>query len=187
MNMIQLYRVARFFHVWHVPLVPGMIKLFIYLVSNCIVPYTAEIGPESRLAYLGIGVVIHGRSRIGRRVVIGQNVTIGRQLDPETIPTVGDNVYIGPGARILGDISIGHNVIIGANSVVIRSVPSNCIVAGVPAKVVRTVDVDIYRLLKNIYPIDTCNFDVEDAANGNSDSALPRDSGSPGAEDATSR
>lgn len=160
MNMIGLYRAARFCYLKRIPVIPALIKSLIYLLSNSVVPYTTEIGKESRFAYCGIGVVVHGRTKIGRRVIIGQNVTIGRQLDPETVPTIGDNVYIGPGARILGKINVGNNVIIGANSVVIRDVPDNCIVAGIPVKVIRHVETDIYRLLKNIYPIETCNFEV---------------------------
>ena len=42
-------------------------------------------------------------------------------------------------------------MIIGANAVVNRDVPDNCIVAGVPAKIIRTIDVSIWELLKNIY------------------------------------
>ncbi len=78
-------------------------------------------------------------------------MTVGRQLDPKGVPSIGNNVYISAGSRILGGINIGSNVIIGANSVVINDVPDNCIVAGVPAKVIRSVDQDIYELLKNIY------------------------------------
>ncbi len=82
---------------------------------------------------------------------MGQNTTIGRSLDPEDFPTIGNNVYISAGARIIGKINVGNNVIIGANAVVNKDVPDNCIVAGVPARVIRNVDVDIYKLLKNIY------------------------------------
>ncbi len=160
MNMIGLYRVARFCYLRRIPVIPSLIKKLIYLLSNSIVPYTSEIGTESKFAYCGIGVVVHSRAKIGRRVIIGQNVTIGRQLDPETIPTIGNNVFIGPGARILGNIKIGDNVIIGANSVVINNVPNNCIVAGIPSKTIRRVETDIYRLLKNIYPLKTCHFEV---------------------------
>ncbi len=130
---------------------PILLKYLTFLIFNSVVPYTTEIGKESKFAYGGIGVVIHGRSKIGNRVIIGQNVTIGRALDPEGIPNIGNNVYISAGARIVGGIEVGDNVIIGANAVVTKNIPSNSIVAGVPAKVLREVNEDIYSLLENIY------------------------------------
>lgn len=151
MNAIKLYRVGRWCYKHKIPLIPFITKALIFLIFNSVVPYTTQIGDESRLAYGGIGVVIHGRSIIGKRVIIGQNVTIGRALDPEGIPNIGDNVYISTGAKILGNITVGNNVIIGANAVVTKSIPNNCIVAGVPARLLRDVNVDIYSLLKNIY------------------------------------
>lgn len=152
MNAMTFYRIGHYCYRWGVPLVPRLTDALTYLVANSSLPHTAQIGPESKLAYFGIGVVVHRGAKIGRRVVIGQNVTIGRQLDPDGVPEIGDNVYISAGARILGAIKVGSNVIIGANAVVIADVPDNSIVAGVPARILRTVDKDIYLLLKNVYP-----------------------------------
>ncbi|MDP3846175.1 MAG: serine acetyltransferase [Pseudomonas sp.] len=151
MNAIKLYRIARFFHEKKIPLVPKIIKGVIFVLYNSVVPYTSIIGRDTKFAYGGIGVVLHGKCVIGNRVVIGQGVTVGRKLDPEGVPLIGDDVYISAGSRVLGGVTVGSNVIIGANSVVISDVPPNCIVAGAPAKIVRMVDVSIYELLKNIY------------------------------------
>jgi len=151
MNAIVLFRISSWLYRKKIPIFPKIIKGIIFLLFNSVVPYTAKIGAKSKFAYGGVGTVIHSRSIIGDRVIIGQNVTIGRKLDPNGIPVIGHNVYIAAGARILGDIVVGNNVIIGANSVVISSVPDNSIVAGSPAKVVRTIDEDIYVLLENIY------------------------------------
>lgn len=115
-----------------------------------VIPYTAEVGDETKFAYGGIGCVVQSRAKIGKRVIIGQNSTIGRSLDPEDFPTIGDDVYISAGVRIIGNINEGNNVIIGANAVVNRSVEENCIVAGVPARVIRKIDVSTWKLLKNI-------------------------------------
>ncbi len=52
---------------------------------------------------------------------------------------IGKNVTICTGARIIGDLTIGDNVIIGAGSVVVKDIPSNVIVAGVPAKVIKLI------------------------------------------------
>lgn len=151
MNAIYFYRVGNWCYRHNVPLIPFFSKVLVYLIFNSVVPYTAQIGKETRFAYGGMSVVIHGKAKIGDRVIIGQNVTIGRALDPDTIPEIGNNVYISAGARIIGKIKVGNNVIIGANSVVTKDVHNNSIIAGVPAKVIRYIDEDIYSLLKNIY------------------------------------
>lgn len=151
MNAINFYRIGNYCYLKGIPVIPKLTIILNYLLFNSVVPYNTEIGKESKFAYGGIGVVIHSRSKIGERVIIGQNVTIGRSLDPDSIPCIGDNVYISAGARIIGNIQIGDNVIIGANAVVTKSIPSNSIAAGVPAKVIKPVNEDIYDLLKNIY------------------------------------
>jgi serine O-acetyltransferase len=80
-----------------------------------------------------------GASKIGRNVTIFQGVTLGAKemdmgFDPTLRPEIGDYVVVGAGAKVLGGISLGDNVRIGANSVLLRSVPANATVAGVPAR-----------------------------------------------------
>ena len=70
--------------------------------------------------------------------MIGQGVTIGGKSGWYEVPVIGDNVEINAGARIIGPVRIGDNVIIGANAVVTKDVPSNCIVAGVPAVILKS-------------------------------------------------
>ena len=60
-----------------------------------------------------------------------------RALTSKGSVNIGDNVLIGEGAAIMPGVTVGKNCIIGANAVVTRSMPANCIVAGVPAKVIR--------------------------------------------------
>ena len=62
---------------------------------------------------------------------------LDRQLYSKGAIHIGNNVWIGDKATVLGGITIGDNVIVGANSVVTHDVPSNCVVAGIPAKIVR--------------------------------------------------
>lgn len=150
MNAISFYRKSRWLYKHKVPVLPGLIKGLTFLIFNCVVPYTTEIGEKTKFAYGGMGCVVHARAKIGERVLIGQNTTIGRSLDPETIPTIGNDVYISAGVRIIGNIKVGNNVIIGANAVVNKDIPDNSIAVGVPAKVVKTVDCSIWDLLKNI-------------------------------------
>ena len=150
MNAIAYYRMGNWFYKHKIPFFPKIFKGLCFLTFNSVVPYTAKIGKGSKFAYGGIGCVVHSRTEIGERVIIGQGTTIGRSLDPEDFPTIGNDVYISAGARIIGNIHVGNNVIIGANAVVNKDVPDNCIVAGVPAKLIRSVDCSIWDLLKNI-------------------------------------
>lgn len=151
MNAIKLYRLSNFLYRKKIPLLPLILKYLIFLIFNSVVPYSTKIGKNTKFAYGGIGVVLHSRCIIGDNCIIGQGITIGRKLSPEGIPTIGNDVYIAAGSRILGGITIGNNVIIGANAVVVTDIPDNSIVAGAPAKVVRTVDKSIYDLLENIF------------------------------------
>lgn len=57
-------------------------------------------------------------------------------------PVIGDNVNIGSNSCIIGEISIGDNVIIGAGSIVIKDVPSNVVIAGNPARIIRYTNME---------------------------------------------
>lgn len=78
-------------------------------------------------------------ANIGKDCWINQQVTIGYK-DDGGIPTIGDNVHICAGAKVLGNIKVGSNVVVGANAVVVKDVPDNCIVGGVPAKIIRRTE-----------------------------------------------
>ena len=137
LNAIHIHQIAHWLKRHHIPLLPGLLTLLIFLLYNSKVPAGAKIGKGTRLGYGGIGVVIHDRAVIGADVMIGPNVTIGGRSGHYEVPVIGDRVEISTGAKVLGPIKIGNNVIIGANAVVIKDVPDNVIVAGVPAKIIR--------------------------------------------------
>ena len=86
----------------------------------------------------GMGVVIGETSEIGENVTIYHGVTLGGTsfTKEKRHPTIGNNVTIGAGAKILGPLTIGENSKVGANSVVIRDVPPNSTVVGIPGSVV---------------------------------------------------
>lgn len=136
-----LYKIGNWFHLKKIPLVPSVINLLIRILHNCAVYSETNIGKGTKFGYGGIGVVIHKRSVIGENCIVGTNVTIGGRSKSIDVPVIGDDVYIATGAKILGGIKIGNNCVVGANAVVISDVPDNCIVAGIPAKIIKT---DIY-------------------------------------------
>ena len=138
LNAIFFYRISRWLFLHHVPLLPKLITLLIFLMYNSKVPYQAEIGKGTTLGYGGIGVVIHKKAVIGKNCLIGQHVTIGGgNSHYPGLPVIGDNVHISHGAVVFGGITVGNGAVIGANAVVNKPVPENAVVAGVPAKVLR--------------------------------------------------
>lgn len=137
MNLINLHRMAHALYVKKIPMLPKVIYYLEFLIFNSSVPYKCHIGKETKFAYGGIATVIHERAVIGKHCLIGQGVTIGGKSKQYEVPQIGDYVYISAGARIIGNVKIGNNVIVGANAVVTKDVPDHCIVAGVPAKIIR--------------------------------------------------
>ena len=101
-----------------------------------------EIHPAARLGRglfidHGMGVVIGETAEVGENVTLLQGVTLGgTSLKREKRhPTLGDNVVVGAGAAVIGAITIGEGTRIGAGSVVVRDVPPNSVVVGVPGRV----------------------------------------------------
>jgi serine O-acetyltransferase len=97
----------------------------------------ATIGPGLFIDH-GMGVVIGETSEIGADVTLYHGVTLGGTslAKGKRHPTLGSNVVVGAGAKILGAIRVGDDSRIGANAVVVRDVPSNSVVVGVPGQVV---------------------------------------------------
>ena len=140
LNAYYLYYLSNLLFRYRVPILPKVIKLFIFFIYNSSIPYQCSIGSGTRFAYGGIGVIIHKNSVIKKNVLIGSGVVIGGKEGFANVPIIGDNVKIATGAKVLGDITIGNNVIVGANAVVLKSVPDNAVVAGVPATILRYLE-----------------------------------------------
>ncbi|HKQ63419.1 MAG TPA: serine O-acetyltransferase [Methylomirabilota bacterium] len=96
----------------------------------------AKLGPGLFIDH-GMGVVIGETAEVGENVTLLQGVTLGgTSLKREKRhPTLGDNVVVGAGAKIIGGFKIGDGSRIGAGSVVVREVPTNSVVVGVPGRV----------------------------------------------------
>lgn len=82
------------------------------------------------------GILINAK-KVGNYCGFNAGTLVGNKDSQENTATIGDYVALGPGAKIIGRVFIGDNVFIAANAVVVKDVPSNCVVGGVPAKVIK--------------------------------------------------
>jgi len=112
----------------------------------------------------GMGVVIGETSIIGDNVLIYQSVTLGGTgiEKGKRHPTIGNNVVIGAGAKVLGNITIGDNSYIGANAVVIKDVPPNSTVVGVPGRITKQEGKKIDLSLDHIHILDPIMQTIEE-------------------------
>lgn len=123
--------------IWHLPfLVYYRNKLNRLSVKTGFQIPPNVIGPGMTIWHWGT-IIINQDTRIGKNVVLNPLVIIGHKNIGEGCPVIGDNCFIGGGARIFGKIRIGNNVTIAPNAVVVKDVPDNTIVGGIPAKVIR--------------------------------------------------
>lgn len=95
----------------------------------------------------GSGVIIGETAELGDNVTLYQGVTLGGtgKEQGKRHPTLRDNVMVSAGAKVLGSFTIGENSKIGAGSVVLKEVPPNCTVVGVPGRIVKKDDVRMPR------------------------------------------
>lgn len=94
-------------------------------------PYLVSIGKNCQITD-GVKFFTHGGAHIFRQQC--------SRFDYFGKIIIGDNVYIGNNVLLMPGVTIGNNVMIGAGSVVSKSIPDNCVVAGVPARVIRDID-----------------------------------------------
>ena len=134
MNAVNKYRRAHWLEQHHLKPLARLYEMWIYLIHNCFIPASCEIGSGTTFGYKGIGVVLHKRVKIGANCMISQNVTIGGRSGHCEVPVIGDNCSIGAGAKVLGPIVIGNDVTIGANAVMSKDAPDGTVWAGVPAR-----------------------------------------------------
>ncbi|MFQ5681617.1 MAG: serine O-acetyltransferase EpsC [Candidatus Omnitrophota bacterium] len=163
LHSLIAYRLAHFLLGLKMALLARIISQLARLLTGIEIHPGAKIGRGLFIDH-GAGVVIGETSVIGRNVTLYQGVTLGGtgKERGKRHPTLGDNVVIGAGAKILGDISIGNNSYVGANAVVIKNVPHNSTVVGVPGRITKQdgkkIDID----LDHIHIIDPILQNIEE-------------------------
>ena len=137
-HALLAYRVSHWLKARGVPFFPRAISQFARWVTGIEIHPAAKIGHGFFIDH-GMGVVIGETAEIGDFVTLFQGATLGGtgKERGKRHPTLGNHVVVGAGAKILGGIKIGDNVKIGANSVVLKSVPPNSTVIGVPGRIIK--------------------------------------------------
>lgn len=137
LHAILFHKFAHPLYKIKIPVLPRLISHFSRWITGIEIHPGARFGKRVFIDH-GKGVVIGETTEIGNDVVIYQGVTLGGTSTKKVKrhPTLGNNIVVGCGAKILGNVRIGDNCQIGANSVVIKDVPSNSTVVGIPARIV---------------------------------------------------
>ena len=132
------YRIAHWLHVHKLRFLARMISQITKFWTGIEIHPGATIGRRLVIDH-GTGIVIGETAEIGDDCLLYQGVTLGGTGKDvgKRHPTLGNNVMVGSGAKVLGPFKVGNNVRIAANSVVLREVPDNATVVGVPGRVVR--------------------------------------------------
>ena len=142
---VFFHQVSNFFYKAGFDLIARIISQTIRFFTGIEIHPGAKIGKNLFIDH-GMGVVIGETSEIGDNVTIYHNVTLGgsspsidseRQRHEKRHPTIGNDVVIGSGAQIIGPIKVGNNSRIAANAVVVKDVPENATMVGIPAKAVK--------------------------------------------------
>lgn len=158
LQSLLFHRLAHWLYNLGLPLIPRLISHLARFLTGIEIHPGAQIGQGVFIDH-GMGVVIGETAIIGDYTLIYQGVTLGGtgKESGKRHPTLGENVVVGAGAKVLGNIQIGNEVRIGAGSVVLRDVPSDCTVVGVPGRI-------IYRSGVRVNPLEHGNLPDSEAA-----------------------
>ena len=142
---VFFHKFAHLFHVASFDLIARIISQTIRFFTGIEIHPGAKIGKNLFIDH-GMGVVIGETSEIGDNVTIYHAVTLGgsspsidseRQRHEKRHPTIGNDVVIGSGAQVIGPVNVGNGARIAANAVVVKDVPENATMVGIPAKAVK--------------------------------------------------
>lgn len=133
-----LYKFSKFFYNKKLYFLSRLIMNHCKRVTGIEIHPGAKIGKNFFIDH-GLDVVIGETTIIGDNVTLFQGVTLGGtgKDQGKRHPTLKNNIFVGSGAKILGNITIGSNVKIGANAVILRDIPDNSTVVGIPGYLVK--------------------------------------------------
>lgn len=138
LHAVVAHRINHFLWKMKIPLLPRALSQLTRFFTGIEIHPGAEIGKGLFIDH-GMGVVVGETAIVGDNVTLFQGSTLGGtgKETGKRHPTIGNNVVIGAGAKVLGNITVGDNSYVGANAVIIRDVPSNATVVGVPGHVTK--------------------------------------------------
>jgi serine O-acetyltransferase len=139
LHAILSHRVAHWLYKKNLMVLARLLSQFTRWLTGIEIHPGAIIGRRVFIDH-GMSVVIGETAEVGDDVLIYQAVTLGGtgHAHGKRHPTIGDGVVIGAGAKVLGNITVGNRSKIGAGSVVVKSVPENSTVVGIPGRVVKS-------------------------------------------------
>lgn len=160
---IVVHRIAHILFKMRIPFLPRFLSQLARFFTGIEIHPAAQIGQGLFIDH-GMGVVIGETSIVGHNVTLYQGVTLGGtgKERGKRHPNIGDNVVVGTGAKILGNITVGENSYIGANAVVLKDVPVNSTVVGVPGRITRQDGKKIDTTLDHIHVLDPLKQSLEE-------------------------
>jgi serine O-acetyltransferase len=163
LHAIMFYRIASILFKLKIPILPRVISQLARFLTGIEIHPGARIGRGLFIDH-GMGVIIGETSIIGDNVTLYQGVTLGGtgKEKGKRHPTIGSNVVIGAGAKVLGNISVGDNSYVGANAVVIKDVPPNSTVVGVPGRITKQDGKKIDFSLDHVHVLDPIMESIEE-------------------------
>lgn len=162
-HAIFFYRMAHVIWKMKIPLVPRFLSQLAKFLTGIEIHPGATIGQGFFIDH-GMGVVVGETTIIGDNVTLFQGVTLGGtgKETGKRHPTLGSNIVVGTGAKVLGNITIGDNSYIGANAVVVKDVPPNSTVVGVPGRITKQDGKKIDTSMDHVHILDPMMQQIEE-------------------------
>ncbi len=155
LHAVIAHRVAHFLWKRNIPILPRWLSQVTRFFTGIEIHPGARIGKGLFIDH-GMGVVVGETSIVGDNVTLFQGATLGGtgKETGKRHPTIGNQVVVGAGAKVLGNITVGEHAYIGANAVVLRDVPANSTVVGVPGHITKQDGKKIDSLMDHVHVSD---------------------------------